>query len=106
MRWLAIPALVLTAHAQTLPEALKARIGNFPGTVSLYAKNLDTGATLSINGADPVRTASTIKLPITRAAMKHFQWECNELGRTPILSPNASSTGGGPTTFIQTSPAQ
>jgi beta-lactamase class A len=64
MRWLAIPALVLTAHAQTLPEALKARIGNFPGTVSLYAKNLDTGATLSINGADPVRTASTIKLPI------------------------------------------
>jgi beta-lactamase class A len=64
MRWLAIPLLTLAAHAQTLPENLKARIANFPGTVSLYAKNLDTGATVTINGADPVRTASTIKLPI------------------------------------------
>src|SRR5215471_11569496 len=56
-----IPA-VLSAHS--LQDSLKARIGDFQGTVTLYAKNLDTGATVGIREADPVRTASTIKLPI------------------------------------------
>ena len=46
---------------------MRARIGDFPGTVSLYAKNLDTGATVGIREAEPVRTASTIKLPILLA---------------------------------------
>ena len=64
MRWLAIAGLVLAAYAQKLPDNLKARIGDFPGTVSLYAKNLDTGATVEIHGSEEVRTASTIKLPI------------------------------------------
>ena len=52
------------ATAQPLADAVRARIGDFPGTVSLYAKNLDTGATFGIREADPVRTASTIKLAI------------------------------------------
>ncbi|HKE24058.1 MAG TPA: serine hydrolase [Bryobacteraceae bacterium] len=67
MRFLAlIPVLGLTAVAQTnaLEKSLKARIGDFSGTVSLYAKNLDSGTTIGIREADPVRTASTIKLPV------------------------------------------
>jgi beta-lactamase class A len=64
MRWLAIFALVLAAHGQTLQDRLKSRIAGFHGTVSLYAKNLDTSAVVDIHGSDPVRTASTIKLPI------------------------------------------
>jgi beta-lactamase class A len=64
MRWLAILALTLAAHAQTLQDSLKAKIADFPGTVTLYAKNLDTGAAVDIHGGEPVRTASTIKLPI------------------------------------------
>jgi len=50
--------------AQTLEDALHRRIGGFPGTVSLYARNLDSGAAVGIREAEPVRTASTIKLPI------------------------------------------
>ncbi len=50
--------------ADSLTDSLRARISDFPGTVSLYAKNLDTGATAAIRESDPVRTASTIKLPI------------------------------------------
>jgi beta-lactamase class A len=50
--------------AAPLAETLRARIGDFPGTVALYAKNLDSGATIGIHDADKVRTASTIKLPI------------------------------------------
>uniref|UniRef100_Q01Y38 beta-lactamase n=1 Tax=Solibacter usitatus (strain Ellin6076) TaxID=234267 RepID=Q01Y38_SOLUE len=52
---------------QPLQDAVRERIGNFQGTVSLYAKNLDTGASVGIREALPVRTASTIKLPILLA---------------------------------------
>src|SRR5579872_260231 len=51
-----------------LQDKLHQRIAGFDGTVSLYAKNLDTGITIGIREADPVRTASTIKLPIMLAA--------------------------------------
>ena len=50
--------------AQPLESALRERIRDFPGTVTLYARNLDTGATIGIRETDPVRTASTIKLPV------------------------------------------
>ena len=37
-----------TLPAQPLQDALRARIANFEGTVSLYAKNLDTGESVGI----------------------------------------------------------
>jgi beta-lactamase class A len=57
-------AFAATLPAQSLQDTLRSRIGDFHGTVSLYAKNLDTGDTVGIRPAEPVRTASTIKLPI------------------------------------------
>jgi beta-lactamase class A len=60
----ACAALLASAvHAASLSEALDARIAGFPGTVSLYAKNLDSGASIGIHESEKVRTASTIKLP-------------------------------------------
>jgi len=59
--------IVTFAAAQPLQDKLRARIAEFPGTVSLYAKNLDTGTAVGIRESDPVRTASTIKLPIMMA---------------------------------------
>jgi beta-lactamase class A len=50
--------------SSALDHDVKAKIAGFPGTVTLYAKNLDGGGTYSLGGDDPVRTASTIKLPI------------------------------------------
>ena len=69
MRTSAALALVFAAAlpAQSLAGRSRARIGNFEGTVSLYAKNLDTGESAGIRQAEPVRTASTIKLPILLA---------------------------------------
>jgi beta-lactamase class A len=69
MRMTAIPMLLLAASAasQPLEESLHARIADFPGAVSLYAKNLDSGATAGIRESGPVRTASTIKLAILLA---------------------------------------
>lgn len=64
LRQLLLLLPLATLSAQSLSDSLKVRIADFPGTVSLYAKNLDTGAVIGIRESDPVRTASTIKLPI------------------------------------------
>jgi beta-lactamase class A len=48
----------------TVDQRVQEAIKTFPGNVSLYAKNLDTGATYQLRGDAPVPTASTIKLPI------------------------------------------
>src|SRR5690242_17632562 len=62
--FLAIMLLSWAAHGETLQDNLKARIADFQGKVCLYARNPATGATVDIRGSEPVRTASTIKLPI------------------------------------------
>jgi beta-lactamase class A len=64
---LATLGLTAIASAQPLQQALRARIGDFQGTVTLYAKNLESGATIGMHETDPVRTASTIKLPVMLA---------------------------------------
>src|SRR5215510_1610033 len=53
-----------TATAETLDALVKEEVKNFKGKVSLFAKNLDTGATYTLNADDKIRTASTIKLAI------------------------------------------
>lgn len=60
--------LALAARGESLADSLRARIGDFPGAVTLYAKNLDSGQTVGIRPGDPVRTASTIKLAILATA--------------------------------------
>lgn len=50
--------------APPVAERIKERIAAFPGTVSLYARNLKTGAEFGLKPDARVRTASTIKLPI------------------------------------------
>src|ERR1700755_3263057 len=66
--FLMLSCLVLAkqAHAdeRTLDQTVKAEIAGFKGSVNLAAKNLQTGASYNLAGTEPVRTASTIKLPI------------------------------------------
>src|SRR5436190_4870180 len=60
-------ALLLMAHplaSDALADRLAALIRFFYGTVSLYAKNLETGRDVGHDADRRVRTASTIKLPI------------------------------------------
>jgi beta-lactamase class A len=58
------PGSAGSAASASLDEQVRALTAGFRGTVHIYAKNLDTGATYSLRGDDRVRTASTIKLPI------------------------------------------
>ncbi len=55
------------ARAETLDQKVRAIVAGFPGSVGLFAKNLDSGATYGLHPDDRVRTASTIKLPILAA---------------------------------------
>jgi beta-lactamase class A len=61
-------APVVIAAADPPADALAARIAaltrDFTGTVSLFARNLDTGREFGVEPDRRVRTASTIKLPI------------------------------------------
>ncbi|MGI8742847.1 MAG: serine hydrolase [Bryobacteraceae bacterium] len=54
-------------QSAALSQRVQAAIASFPGTVSLYAKNLDSGQSYGLRENDRVRTASTIKLPIMAA---------------------------------------
>lgn len=52
------------AGADTLADRISALTHDFSGTVSVYARNLDTGKDFGVGSDGKVRTASTIKLPI------------------------------------------
>jgi beta-lactamase class A len=91
-----------SAAAQTTPSPdarldarVKAAVADFKGKVSLYAKNLETGASYSLNGDEQVRTASTIKLAImveafARVAEGKAKWT-DEL----LLTEEKKVTGSG-----------
>ena len=52
-------------HAQSaFDQQVKDLVGSFKGSVSLFAKNLDTGETYALNADERVRTASTIKIAV------------------------------------------
>jgi beta-lactamase class A len=91
-------AFASSAPAESLDQVIHARIAGFQGTVSLYAKNLKTGAAYGIRESDPVRTASTIKLPILCAvfdAVSRGQAKWNEpLTVTPAEKVSGSGVIG------------
>lgn len=90
MRGLPLALLLTTAAyaqnpspspSESFAKSVRDRIAQLPATVSVYAKNLDTGATFGIRQDEPVRTASTIKLPIMMAvfdAVAHGQAKFDE----------------------------
>ena len=66
-------ALLSAVSAQTISSRIEAVLDHAPGTVSLFAKNLDTGRTYGVRADERVRTASTIKLPIMAALFQEVQ---------------------------------
>jgi len=58
------PQAVSPDPAKLMEERIRAAVASFQGTVSVFAKNIDTGKSFELRADEPVRTASTIKLPI------------------------------------------
>ena len=57
------PQVIAQQHA-SLEKRVASEVAQFKGKVSVFAKNLDTGATFSFQGDEPVQTASTIKVAV------------------------------------------
>jgi beta-lactamase class A len=60
--------MVTVARGESLKEKIDSAVAGFSGSVSIFAKNLDTGATFAFHGDNMTRTASTIKVAILAAA--------------------------------------
>jgi beta-lactamase class A len=91
----AIPAAQVAEPAAWLDRRVRAEIAGFNGSVSLHAKNLDTGASYSFGGDDRVRTASTIKIAVmieafARVAEGRAKWT-DEL----VLTKESKVSGAG-----------
>ncbi|MFL6448601.1 MAG: serine hydrolase [Bryobacteraceae bacterium] len=82
-------AFRVSADEQTLQSRVKQKLAAFPGSVTLYAKNLRTGSTFGIQGERPVRTASTIKLAIIVECFAEAPWR--GLRNRPAACSRASS---------------
>jgi beta-lactamase class A len=96
---IAVTAAVLTCAVYgadaKLDTQIRAKVKLFPATVTLYAKNLDSGASYTLNGDDPVRTASTIKLAVMTevfAAVEEGRAKWNE---TVVLRESDIVSGSG-----------
>jgi beta-lactamase class A len=62
--FLLIALSVASLGGQTWEQKIRQSVANFQGTVSLFAKNLDSGTVYGLRENESVRTASTIKVPI------------------------------------------
>lgn len=85
-----VAVLPASVAQHSTEQAVRARIRGFAGTVSLYAKNLDTGVAFGIRESEPVRTASTIKLPIMLAV-----FDAVARGEAKWTDPLTVTTDGG-----------
>ncbi|HEX3876188.1 MAG TPA: serine hydrolase [Bryobacteraceae bacterium] len=87
--------IAATATGQPLEKAVRERIAQLPATVTLYAKNLDTGATLGIRESEPVRTASTIKLAIMMAVFDAVEHGKAKFEEPLTIAPREKVSGSG-----------
>jgi beta-lactamase class A len=81
--------------APTLDEKVKTEIASFKGKVFIFAKNLDTGETYTLDADERVRTASTIKIAVmieafARVAEGKAKWT-DEL----VLTKDSKVSGSG-----------
>ncbi len=64
---LSLPTFSQSQPDKSFDQKIRDEIKAFKGKVTLFAKNLDTGASYGIGEDERVRTASTIKVPIMAA---------------------------------------
>jgi len=93
--FLSTPAAALLASGESLDSIIRKEIGAFDATVFIYAKNLDTGATYGLREAEPVRTASTIKLPILCALFQEVEAGRAKWDETILLREEDKVSGSG-----------
>ena len=95
LSWLAVPVVAMCAQGASLDSQIQGKVRTFPGAVSIYAKNLDTGAVYSLRGDGPVRTASTIKLALMVEAFAAVAEGRAKWSETLVLRDSDKVSGSG-----------
>jgi beta-lactamase class A len=98
--WIAL-LLAATASAVDLKSDLEQMAAKHQGKVSLFAKNLKTGQTISINADEPVQTASVIKLPVMIEAFYQAKAGKLDLTRKLNVTKDEQVPGSGILAYIQ-----
>jgi len=96
---------VLPASAQNDPALtakLESQIAGFHGKVSLYAKDLATGQTVTIDADQPVPTASVIKLTVLYTALQQIREGRVHFGDKLTLRKQDQVSGSGVLLFFDT----
>ncbi|MGH9708900.1 MAG: serine hydrolase [Candidatus Acidiferrales bacterium] len=87
--------LAWTASASDLQKKIEELAAAHHGHVALYAKNLSTGATVSLDAQRPVQTASVIKLPLMLQAFEQVQEGKLKLTQPVVLTKDNQVQGSG-----------
>src|SRR5689334_16646964 len=82
-----------TPATTPMPERVRKEMSEFKGKVSLFARNLDTGASFGINEDSRVRTASTIKVAVMVEAFARVA-EGKAGWADEVVLTNAKKVGG------------
>ena len=91
----AILLLVLPLKASDLQKKIEALAASYQGHVALYAKNLTTGETVSLDPERPVQTASVIKLPLMLKAFEQVKAGKLKLSVPVVLTKGNQVPGSG-----------
>lgn len=87
--------IALPANASELQKKIEALAAAYHGHVTLYAKNLTTGETVSLDSASPVQTASVIKLPLMLQAFEQVKAGKLKLSEPVVLTKENQVPGSG-----------
>lgn len=95
--WLAggILLIALSARASDLQKTIEQLAAAHHGHVALYAKNLTTGETVSLDSSRPVQTASVIKLPLMLQAFEQVKSGKRKLSDPLVLTKDNQVPGSG-----------
>ena len=91
----AILLMTVPAKASDLQKKIEALAAAYQGHVALYAKNLTTGETVSLDPQRPVQTASVIKLPLMLQAFEQVKAGKLKLSMPVVLTKGNQVPGSG-----------
>jgi beta-lactamase class A len=83
------------ANASDLEQSLRQLAASHHGKVALYAKNLTTGESVSLDPMRPVQTASVIKLPLMLQAFTQIKSGKLKLTQAVVLTKDNQVPGSG-----------
>jgi beta-lactamase class A len=87
--------LAIQPATSDLQKKVEAIAASHHGSVALYAKNLTTGETVSLNSAVPVQTASVIKLPLMLQMFEQVKSGTLNLATPVVLTKDNQVPGSG-----------